>query len=62
MVIPYLHVTPKRYSFYTMCIFEYDPNKSQLNFDKHDIDFEEAKSTKLISYSVTLYELPRGGI
>ncbi|MGL1956806.1 MAG: BrnT family toxin [Colwellia sp.] len=26
-----------------MYIFEYDPNRSQTNFDKHDIDFEEAK-------------------
>jgi len=24
--------------------FEYDPNKSQANFDKHGIDFDDAKS------------------
>jgi uncharacterized DUF497 family protein len=26
-----------------MYIFEYDPNGSKINFDKHSIDFEEAK-------------------
>ncbi|MDC9721034.1 MAG: BrnT family toxin [Gammaproteobacteria bacterium] len=26
-----------------MHIFEYDPNKSQINFENHCIDFEEAK-------------------
>lgn len=25
-------------------MFEYDPNKSMINFDKHGIDFDEAKN------------------
>lgn len=27
-----------------MYTFEYDPSKSQINFDKHGIDFEEAQA------------------
>jgi uncharacterized DUF497 family protein len=38
-----------------MYIFEYDPNKSQINFDKHSIDFEEAK---LLWNDPDLVEIP----
>jgi len=38
-----------------MYFFEYDPNKSQINFDKHGIDFEEAK---LLWNDPDLVEIP----
>ena len=38
-----------------MYIFEYDPNKSQINLDKHGIDFEEAK---LLWNDPDLLEIP----
>ena len=38
-----------------MYVFEYDPNKSQINFDKHGIDFEEAK---LLWNDPDLVEIP----
>ncbi len=38
-----------------MYIFEYDPNKSQINLNKHGIDFEEAK---LLWNDPDLVEIP----
>jgi len=38
-----------------MYIFEYDPNKSQINLGKHGIDFEEAK---LLWNDSELVEIP----
>ena len=50
-----MHATPKRYSFYSIYVFEYDSNKSLINLDKHGIDFEEAK---LLWNDPDLIEIP----
>ena len=42
-----------------MYIFEYDPNKSQINLAKHGIDFEEAK---LLWNDPDLVEIPANTI
>ncbi len=42
-----------------MYVFEYDPNKSQINLAKHGIDFEEAK---LLWNDPDLVEIPANTI
>ena len=38
-----MHHSIKRYIFYTIMGFEFDPQKSDRNFAKHGIDFIEAQ-------------------
>ena len=35
--------TLKRYTYYTMSQFEFDPEKSRSNLEKHGIDFVDAQ-------------------
>ena len=58
-----LSVVYKRYSSYTVIEFEFDPNKSQQNEEKHGVDFVEAQELwddpDLLEVSARIEDEPR---